>query len=622
MKLYIKKEKSFMLLSILFIFLITTNIYAANDTTESEKSYDCLKKQLGNNCGNTQNTIQNAFNLIAMAYDSGVQNNCKSALNNKKKTNCWGDTANSASCSIKATAISTLALKYINSNVDESINWLKSKRKLTNDLVWYLEIDSNNATQCNINGQSFIIKDDKKISGNDPSGLKKAYGNYWFEIVDLRKNYTITCNSSFITSLIFKKPNSPVYFVSSMTRSASAGDSITEYVNSYCFTTTDNCDYEGTLWATLVFSRASEDISPYMPYIVALSEDSSNNKYIPLAFLYMFDNSVDDYLQKLLSLQKQNKYWKESDNLLYDTGIALLALQGLDITQVSSTKDYLLTLRETSGDLAGCWKSNTALLLYAGWPKAPSIGGGGPGPSNRDCTTYNYFCVSRGECPVNSTLDNFYCTGLTDICCSVRPAEQTCEQKGGIICSKDEECSQTVIPALGTTSCCLGSCQKITPPENECENNNGFCKKECGKNQEEKPIYQSSCAFNEKCCVNKPVKPVNWWLIILLIILIILVILAIIFRNQLKIWWFKIKTQIKFKKGPEPTKRPSPPLPPPTYLGRRPTNIIPRQVIPRPVQPQRSVPKPPLSKIENSEKKSDKDKDFEETMKKLREMSK
>lgn len=612
-----KKERALAILFILSIIFAINLVIAANDT-EIDKSYACLKKQLGSNCQDTQNTVQNAFSLIAMAYDSSVQSDCESLLNSKKKTDCWGDTASSSSCTIKATAIAALALKHINENIDDSINWLKSKKKTATDLTWYLEIDANNLTECTINGIKATIGENKKISGSDPAGLKKAYNNYWYEITDIKKNYTIACDSNFITTLLFKKPTSAVYFVSSLTHSGAGGDSVTESVNGLCFGTTDKCDYESTVWAALALNKVGEDISSYMPYIAAMADDPANKKYFPLAFLYMLDNSVNDYLQGLLNLQKQNKYWKEGDNLLYDTAIGLLALQGSDIEQAINARAYLLTLRETSGDIAGCWRSDTALILYAGWIKSPTTGNGGP-ITAQDCTAYNNFCVSRGECPVNSTLNNFNCPSLSDICCSVKPAEQTCEEKGGIKCGDNEECSQSLIPAQDTQSCCLNACQQITTPTNECEDNRGLCRTECKKGEEEKSLYQDSCEFNEVCCTQKTVKPVNWWLIILLIILIILVILAIIFRNQLKIWWFKVKSQFKSKKGPEPTTRPSPS--PPAYPGR--PSIMPRQIIPRPSSPpQRPMTRPPIQSKPEQGKRGEKDKEFEDTMKKLRDMSK
>lgn len=600
------KEKRVLVSILILAVLFSTVLVLAEEEKEVQKSYDCLKAQLGDNCGDSQNTIQNAFSLLAMAHDSKYQSDCKSALNNKEETDCWPDSTSSNTCTIKATAIATLALKYVNGNIEDSINWLKDHKKLATELTWYLEIDSNNKTECKINSQVFNIGEDKKISGTNPSGLSKAYNNYWFQINDLTKNYTISCDKDFITSLLYKKTGSGIYYVSSETHSAAAYDSITESANGYCLSTSSQCDYEGTLWGTLALLRAGEDITSFIPYLTAMSDETSNSRYFPLAFLYMFDNNADDYLSGLLSLQKQNKYWEASGNKFYDTALVLLALQGTTVEQGANAKSYLLTQRNNDG----CWPSDTAMILYSGWPKSPTTGT--TEPSARDCVTYGNYCVSAAECPVNSTLDNFDCIGLANRCCSVRPIVLTCQQKGGIICENQEECSEIEVPA-SDGSCCLGNC-RIVSTTNECTDNGYFCRTECLDSETENFAYSNSCGINERCCETKPSAGFNWWLVILLIILIILVILAIIFRNQLKVWWFKTKSGFKSRKGPEPTSRP---LPPNYPLGRPP--LIPRQIIPRP------APRPPIRAAPGRpvpQNRAQKDKEFEETMKKLRNMSK
>jgi len=71
---------------------------------------------------------------------------------------------------------------------------------------------------------------------------------------------------------------------------------------------------------------------------------------------------------------------------------------------------------------------------------------------------------------------------------------------------------------------------------------------------------------------------------------------------------FRIKSKFKFGKGPSPTKRP--PMPPPGYNGPAPTR--PRQIIPRGAGPVRRRPTPKVSK----------DNVFDETMRKLKDMTK
>lgn len=563
-----------------------------------DASYTCLEEQLGNNCGGTKNVEQAAFNLLAIGYDSGLQSDCRSLLNGMKNGNCWGDTDGGV-CKIKPTAQVTLALNHVGEDVDNNVNWLLDKRIKDTGLVWYLEIDANNQTKCEINGKDITIQEDKKIVGADPSGLKKAYNGYWFEITDINKNFTISCDMDFITTLLYKKPVGDVYYVSSETQSASAYDSVVETVNAYCFGESSKCNYEASLWAVFALAKIEEDISSYIPYLSAMSDESSNKNYLPDAFLYTL-TGADDYYSRLVNEQKQNKYWDESNNKLYDTSVALLALQGLSIDEAENAKEYLLDIRESSN----CWSSHTSLILYSGWPKNPYISSGG-GEGIQECQSYGYFCTSIGECNLANRVDNFICTSLSDVCCEIEPYEESCSEKGGLICAGDEECSGSEVIASDVMDCCLGDCEEIEE-ESYCTDVEGYvCQNSCSDEQEEKSFYY--CDFGDVCCADKPKSGRSWWIIILLIVLIILVILAIIFRNQLKIWMFRGKSKFKSGSGPQSTGgRPFGPGMPPANF-RRPEQVMTRRHI-----PQRRI----------NPRREERDKDFEDTMKKLREISK
>ena len=96
------------------------------------------------------------------------------------------------------------------------------------------------------------------------------------------------------------------------------------------------------------------------------------------------------------------------------------------------------------------------------------------------------------------------------------------------------------------------------------------------------------------------------WIIILLAFLILLVILAIIYRNKLRLWWFRFRGKASV--------RPTGPSPPPS-IQRPMMRAVPRfgAVTPRPI---RTAPPRPVTRPAPG------DKEFEETMRKLREMSK
>ena len=606
------KKRAVVLILLLFLTIMPF-VLAANETGY-EKAYSCLETQLGDDCAASASTEQTAFSLLAVAYNSGLQGDCKKALEDKEKDNCWGKTS-SDSCDLKSTSQAILALNYIGKNTDDYVKWLEDKKKQTTGLTWFLEIDANEATSCKIktndaNEKTFTINENKKISGTSTC-LAPAENNYFLRIADscLTSNFTISCDKDFITTLLYKKTSGSTYYVSSLTNEAMAGDSTEEKVNAYCFGV-NNCDYEGSLWATIALAKLGKDISPYLPYLSSMYDEADNQKYFPSAFLYMLTNE-DDYQAEITGKQKQGKYWDEAGNKFYDTALALLALQNVLIDEVSNAKDYLLTIQDASG----CWHSNsvrdTAFILYASWPKNPVISGD-IGGGRSLCTDFNHYCVASEECSAEDILTNFYCSGLSDICCSAEPAELSCEDKEGIVCPSGQECTGSEITASDTNYCCMGSCQEISLTT-ECEEYGNSCRISCLDDEAEKTAY--SCNLGDICCETKPATGGSWWLIILLIILIILVILAIIFRNQLKIWWFRTKSGLKFSKPPAgPSGRP--PMNPPGFspmMMPRPRQIIPRGNIPV---------RRPMMRPQPQAKRAEKDNAFEETMKKLREMSK
>jgi uncharacterized integral membrane protein len=597
---------------ILSLIIILPAVLAANETA-IDKAYSCLKTQLGDNCADTLSTEQNVFSLLAMGYDSSVQSDCKSALEDKQGNDCWGKT-DTDSCNIKSTAQAILALDSIGENIDDSLTWLLNKKKSTKDLNWFLEIDTNEAASCKIkvndaNEKTFTLSENKKFSGSS-SCLTPAVSNYYLAINNncLEDNFTISCDKKFISTLWYEKPGESTMYISSETHGADAEGLTKEKVNSYCFGISSDCDYQGTLWAALALAKTGNDIHAYIPYITAMADKTENKKYLPSAFLYMLTNE-DDYYSELVDQQKQDKYWEETTNQkFYDTALALLSLQGLNIEQVDNSKKWLLSVQESSG----CWSSGnileTAFILYAGWPKDPVRVGTG-GDKHSYCSEFNFYCVSAGECLLADNLNNYYCSGF-EVCCKTEPKEQSCSEKNGIVCDSNQRCSESEVTASDTNYCCKGSCQVIT--KNECESAGYFCKDSCSSTQEEKTTYKADCNFGETCCGETPIKKTSWSLIIVLIILIILIILAIIFRNQLKIWFFRIKSKFRFGKGPKPTSR-QPPLSGHSqefFPQLRPRQIIPRQPVRR--MPMRRMP----------EKRAEKDAAFEETMRKLRDMSK
>ncbi|MBS3093414.1 hypothetical protein J4456_02430 [Candidatus Pacearchaeota archaeon] len=578
---------SSLLFSVLFIF--------AQDQTQIDKAYTCFETELNGNCGDALSTKQAAFNLLAGSYKSSFISECKKNIKDKQIDNCWGET-DAGLCNIKFTALAALSLHQVNDDIDKPIDYLLSKRITDTGLTWYLEIDTNNKSECDINGKKFTIDENKKIIGSAPQGLIKAYNDYWFEIKDINKNYTISCDSDFLTALVYQKPDSSAFHISSETKTASEFGIITEKVNSYCFSMTNKCDYEGSLWAALLLAKLGEDVSSYLPYLTATADKTENRKFIPSAFLYILTNS-DDYYNDVVSLQKTGNYWDESRNKLYDTSIALLALGTLNSNEIDGAKRYLLSNQKENG----CWPSDTSFILHAVFPKK-TIDFKDSGTSLSFCEDFGNFCVSLGQCTLQNTMNNFYCASSSQVCCKEDFQEPSCAEKEGIICKSTQQCEgESIYSSDG--ECCVGDCVEIDT-EPECEKQGFICKSSCADKEEEKISYSNSCSFGDVCCGRLPVeeKGTNWWLIILLVILIILVILAILYRNQLKVWMFKRKAGLKTKPVP-PTR--------PTFT-------------PQPIFPARPLPPTQRPQMRPTAPRRDttKDKEFEDTMKKLRDMSK
>ena len=594
-----KSKKGVPILFILILVLALTAIHAQQEVAV-EKAYMCLETELATNCGDTKSTKQNAFNVLAIGYNANLQSVCTSSLLQKASDNCWGETEGSL-CTIKSTALAILALDHVGKDVGANVEWLLSKKIQQTGLTWYLEIDSTNKTECDINGKKVIVDDNKKIIGSPPAGLVKAYNDYWFEIKDSTKNYTISCDKDFVTALLYQTSQNSAYFVSSSTQTASEFDTVTEQVHSYCFSTANVCDYEGTLWATLALAKTGEDVTPFIPYLTAMAEKSDNRKFLPSAFLYILTHS-DDYYNELISLQKSNNYWDESRNKFYDTAVALLALNGVSTDEVESAKRYLTTLQLETG----CWPSDTAFIVHAGWPKNPTVASSGGGSSPTFCEDFGHYCLSVGQCDLTDTLTNFYCASSAEVCCQKNYVEPSCSDKNGIVCTLDQQCQGETVLASDTGACCIGDCIALNN-EPECEKESYICKSSCSEMEEEKVALSSSCSFGDVCCGRKPVESssTNYWLIILLVVLIFLVILAILFRNQLKIWMFRMRSGYSDKKVTRPPYGPQAGFSPPTPLFRRPA-LLPQ------ARPQQRI----------LVRKPQQDKEFEDTMKKLRDMAK
>jgi len=242
-------------------------------------------------------------------------------------------------------------------------------------------------------------------------------------------------------------------------------------------------------------------------------------------------------------------------------------------------------------------------------------GGGRGGGSQTDCDVAGYSCVaSLYDCLAEggSKKGSFDCPGF-DICCTIDiQSGESCTDKGGIVCQEEEVCSGSTEFSSSGPCCTGGICEE---PEDECSSN-------------------SDCSSGEECrngqCRTKtsggPTTPTDegglsiWWWVFIFGILILLVVLGIVYRDRLRVWMFKMKGKTKTSKAEPP--------------GRGPPGAAIRRAPPRFGEPgrlgvRRPGMRPPIrsarpgpATIRARKPASDKEREMEETLKKLKEMSK
>jgi len=578
-----------------------------------ELAYQCLSDIIDNKDQSELSLQEAVFSTLALGSHSKLTARIEDHKDDSEA--CYGA---SGVCTLKDTAQVLLAYDRINRNTADIESWLLSKNGSSSDLTWFLEMDISQhiASSCEItyddSSHTVEINDDMTLSGNPGSCFTiHPIGFFWLRVKEscLEKTFRISCDEDFITTLLYQKTGSPTIFVSPTTHSAVGLGTTEEKINSLCFKTSGSCDYEGSLWSAIALDQTSQSISAFLPYLLALTED--NKKFFSSTFLYIVTGGNDQF-SEITQSQKQDQYWEAPASpykRFYDSALALLALQSG--TEADNARSYFLEIQTPEG----CWNNNnirdTGFLLYAGWPKTVA------GESNVGGGTIE-FCEDAGVGYCGSTFgcldtggtifESYDCPGL-EKCCSLPLVAPPCFEQSGELCSANEQCSGTVTQSF-EGSCCLGTCEEL-PELNGCDLIGGVCSSSCDPDSEEQ-TFDSCSDSNSVCCVSKtPKKKSSVWLwVFIFSILIILVILAIIFRHRIQLWWIKFRHKRKGKKGPPSgvvSRRP--PYPPPLGIRR----TIPHRRPP----PQRAPPKayPPRAKTKI-------DHELEETLKKLREMSK
>jgi len=567
-----KKTGALLLILILSIsFVIAQNETNTTDTTPTttqdtnkiDRGYFCLESKVKGTCSSLT-TEEIAFTLLA-SPNSATTTECKNALIDKRSAsnNCWPK----ASCTIKDTALAILALNNLGEDTAQAEAWLVSKTLTPTDLIWYLQQDSNVATQCKISAQgdenTINIKENKKIEGSAGSCFSLARSDFWLEINNNCYNteFSVSCKDEFIASLLYSNQNSDTYYVLSNTKSAPGSGKVIFEVTAKCFGI-NSCNYEETVWTTLALLKKGYDIEEYIPYVVAMAD--SNKRYLPNAFIYMITN-YKDYGTRLIEDKGFGDYWQapsSSQSKFYDTAIALTALKSSSAEEVEKSKTGILFDQPQQG----CWNNDiqdTAMILWALTDRAPSQGTG-----TTYCSEANYFCIPTAECPANEQFENYFCSGLSIICCMSENL-QTCSEYEGQECASDKRCSGNERRASDTDNCCLSSCVDRVDTTG-CEAMGYICRAECSANQESID-YECDTGI---CCRTKttPQKGSIWIWILIIAIILVLAAIAYVMRDKLKLFFFKLKTKFKKEKpGPAPsqTQPPRPGFPPVRRIPQR-----------------------------------------------------
>lgn len=604
-----KKIGMFVCVFVLMLAFMTGLASAAesNATKQgAEKGYECLESLIDDKTTSSISLQEAIFSTLAIGGEKVLKD--KIAEEKSSSTECWPK----EKCKVKETSQVGLAYKRISKGTDDIEKWLYTKNGTSNELIWYLEVDITNheAAECTLrydgNEKKINILDDMTLTGNPGNCFTISNNGYFLQFRDscFQKDIEISCEKDFITAALYTKKIGDTLYVLPETHSSAALGTTTEKVNVQCFKIDGKCDYEGSLWATLFLHKLGEEVDSFVPYLVALADD--NIEFFPESFLYALTGSDDQY-SNMIQKQKLSKTWKMVGtpyNEFYDTSLAMLALSD---SEKEATKLHLVSIQSASG----CWNNNnirdTAFILYSGWSKSVAGEGSGGGGTplcttlaSQSCEIYNE-CIDAG----GRSLPNFECSGF-NICCSLKVPEQSCQEQGGSLCSDTQRCEGSSLDSSEDAVCCLGTCEAIEQIEETCVSEGYSCESSCLEDSE-KEVSGLTCNSGNICC--KAVEKKSYgWLIVLLVILIILAVLAIVFKDKLRFYWYKYKGQVSSK----PVVKPG--VPPSDY------SAVPRTMPQRPAI--NNVTQRPIMQPRPRAPPQQKSKEFEDTLKKLREMSK
>ena len=580
------KKGVLLIIALLCISLVLAQDELANSQNDSsdlskqkiDKAYQCLTDKVQGKCG--------SLSLEEQIFSTLAIGECANEVTSAMIGDHWETSSGSK---LKITSQAILALSKTSKDTKKSEDWLLSQTTSPEGVNWYLQIDSSETSSCNViydgTDHNLVLNEDKTLSGNTGQCLILSNDDFWLKVSPgcYDREFQITCDKDFKTSLFFKQTKSNVIHVSSDLHSAAANGKTSEKIESKCFMESAKCDYEGSLWASMILSSKGHDMSAFLPYLTTMAEE--NPRYFPQSFLYPLTGNTN-YRNDLLIQQIDQKYWERTGDKFYDTAVVLQSISDEPLEK-QNTKAWLLQIQDDQG----CWQGNirnTAFLLSSIWPTYVES-------TQSECESSGYYCGSESTCAGN-ILSDYICPGI-QVCCDSLPVIKTCSEQGGSICASGETCQGgTSVTASNKSAgeiCCVQGTCAVQKTLNDCEIAGGTCRTACSSGE---TSADYPCDFvGDFCCFEsnggKSNKQSYWWIWFLLI-LIILTALGIIFKDKLRPFWYKLVSKFKKSGGSPAPSRPGP-RPPgaPGLIPSRPNQIM-RRTMPRP-QPIRR-PRPPI----------------------------
>jgi hypothetical protein len=484
-------------LVLFIVFLLLTSTVNAEFSEESAKSW------LSDRIVWSQAPIEElSFATMVLNSNTGL-----SQLNNKK----------SSLTSTKDVALTALALKYMNQDIGDQLDYLDNSLKAATDFnenEWIIQVVVNEEGSCDITydggtHETTFNSEGKIISGGEDSWITFNRLN-GFEFDKALEEIDVDCDFSSTPRIsIIKKIGNSFYITEEKFSSTANFD-----IENGCYATnpSSSCDKTSTFYVSWVLNKLSEELTT-KNYL----RDNANTD-IDYAMLADIDSSQ---LPQLISRQKQDGSFNSA---VYETSFAFDAMESSD--EKNEAKSWAESKQNEDTGMIGTGTKDTAVSLYLIYTSGIITG------DNED---EGQGCVLDSDCQPGYT-----CNTPTGVC----------ELLGGVECNDNFQCEPNLgenwLNCPNVCFCGDGVCdaeEDITSCSSDCtteqepvcgdgicgfgENNNN-CASDCplsgGSADEESDVCGDGiCGFGEDCPIDCEVtkKGSLLWLWIVIIVLIL-----------------------------------------------------------------------------------------------------